>query len=623
MLWQARQLAKHAGHTALFVELTCGLAEFNWKFKGNVKTAQRLFRRGLELRLKTLGLEHIDTASTLNAVGIFAAQQGEFEEARRLITDAIRIRIKLLGSGHLSVAEAYHNLAQVQEDLHNQHEAAELYMSALRAKRQALPESHVSIADTENHLIKLWTSMDRHDESVHLLRGCLARCLSTVGELHESTASVRLNLGHALHMLASTRRDSEYRSQLDESGELLEAALAVRRAIFHKRHPSVAECRANLGHVHFKKQEFDAARSHFSAALKINRRHYGRQNCEMALWSFWLGKALIKLGLSCRGLDRLQVALRVSESLTRLGQKSPLAGESLDEVRALLGGGGGEQRPGDSGAGGGVCTGAPPSLPEPPEEPTVALALVAGGPPVAACAVAVATTPPPPTATAPACSPPPPPPQRMRPQRLATPSPSPTPSLSEGETDGGVGGADGRFGADWGGAGTFRLAPFERSLGSPQSASGSGTGGSGVLGGTPSGPSRHASSSSASSLRPPPPLRPRELASSSSSTSLQPSSQPAASPQSACGSITMRLPPSAERRSFSPSLADSSSSGEDSSSDGCGGPGAEEIYCDAPPEEPSAARKPPRRLSYPGIVRHVRRSVKEYYGTQYYDGQPH
>lgn len=257
MLWQARQLAKYAGHAEIYVRLTCDLAEFNRRYKGNLKAAQRLFAMGLDMRIKTAGLENIDTASTLNAVGMFYAQQGDFEEAKKLITDALRIRAKLLGKHHLSMAEAYHSLATVHEGLRNYADAVKLYELAIQVKRNALPEGHSSIADTASRLGRLYGRLQRHSDSLKLLQDRLAQCIRSVGEMHQSTASALEELGRAQLGLASQSRNrvalSEYLLQLQEAQANLERALAIRRAVARKRCPKLAACRGVLGKVHFHK----------------------------------------------------------------------------------------------------------------------------------------------------------------------------------------------------------------------------------------------------------------------------------------------------------------------------------------------------------------------------------
>jgi len=467
MLWQARQLAKHAGHAELYAKLTCDLAEFNRRYKGNVKAAQRLFQLGLEMRMKTLGLEHIDTASTLNAVGVFAAQKGDFEEARRLITDAIRIRIKLLGRTHLSVAEAYHNLGTVQESLQCHTDAARLYEAALQVKRHVLPRSHVSIADTENLLCALYSKMDKHEDCIRLLRDCLAQCLRTVGEAHASTASVLVNLGYALHTAASERHHkmplAAFLAQLDESQAFLERALEVRRRLFHRRHPSIAECRAGLGYVLFKKQEFRRAEGHFAAALRICRRNYGNVHPDVSLWSLWLGKAQLQQQCFAEGRDSLKMSLRVAEKLAAkggVGGRSPLSGSHLEEVRSLLGNLGAR-------GGAGVPTAAV-AAPLPPTPKRLAAAALDASPhgqettasEAPSDSMAEPAAEPPSrsspeelqvgfgakgTQRAPAADPPQSGHRRPRPPCLKSPSASPSPSLSD--SDSGLGGDAGRGGA--------------------------------------------------------------------------------------------------------------------------------------------------------------------------------
>lgn len=351
MLWQARQLAKHANHPELYVRITCDLAEFNHKYKGNLREAQKHFQRGLEARIQTLGYDHLDTAHTLNAVGVFAAQRGNFEEARRLIHKAWQIRHKLLGGAHVAVAEALHNLAAVQESLQDLAEAERCYQQALKIKRQVLPPNHVSIADTQNNLSVLYAKTRKHEECVALLRQCLAQCMHTVGELHTSTASVLMNLGHALHSLASAHRAessrSAYMAQLQEAEQLLCRALASKRTLFaNPNHPGLAQCHANLGYVYHKKEDYHEAEKHFASAAALCQKHYGPNHPDSARWLYWLGKTRCRLGDLETGRTDLRMALRLAEEQTSQAQQpqraradgslGPFTSEQLQDLKALL-----------------------------------------------------------------------------------------------------------------------------------------------------------------------------------------------------------------------------------------------------------------------------------------------
>jgi len=212
-------------------------------------------------------------------------------------------------------------------------------------KRRVLPESHVSITDTENQLSALYIKLKKHEECVGLLRRCFSEASKTVGEQHPSTAAVLMNLGHALHMMACVQRhkasNNTYLAQLDESQALLERALSVRKALFHKRHPSVAECRAFLGCVYLSKKEFGKAESHLTKAIRIYRQQYARMHPDIATWSFWLGKTQIGQRRFRRGRENLRSALSLSELLAAQGGVTgkglnPLSQENVDEIKALL-----------------------------------------------------------------------------------------------------------------------------------------------------------------------------------------------------------------------------------------------------------------------------------------------
>jgi len=377
MLWQARQLAKSSGHTELEVKLTCDIADFTHKFKGNVKAAQRLFKLGLEKRRKTSGDYHLDTADALNKVGVFRAQTGDLHDAKTCIRQAIEIRLKILGFWNLSLAEALHNLANVHESLGNDEEAAKFFENALKIKRRVLPENHVSIADTQNNLSILYSKMKKHDECVGLLRLTLDQCLRTVGENNTSTASVLANLGHALHSLASANRadssESKYRGQLLESRGFLERALEIKKALFHRQHPSIAQCRANLGYVHFKMNEFDKAERHFNAALRIFRRHYGDTHPDIAKWCYWIANTQLALGRAMESRENYEMALKISSLATPSPFNSDLLADIYRHIEDLR-----DER-GEEEEGGGE----PAAAREPAEEPQPTGGC-AGGPAAAA-----------------------------------------------------------------------------------------------------------------------------------------------------------------------------------------------------------------------------------------------
>ena len=62
----------------------------------------------LEIRLKTFGPEHLDTAKTRECIASVYHQQGKHMEALELLTQVLAVKEKVLGLEHLLVADTKH-----------------------------------------------------------------------------------------------------------------------------------------------------------------------------------------------------------------------------------------------------------------------------------------------------------------------------------------------------------------------------------------------------------------------------------------------------------------------------------------------------------------------------------
>eukprot|EP00397_Hematodinium_sp_SG-2012_P002121 GEMP01002127.1.p1 GENE.GEMP01002127.1~~GEMP01002127.1.p1 ORF type:complete len:1076 (+),score=307.11 GEMP01002127.1:1356-4583(+) len=321
MLWQSKQLSKHLNLVNLEAAVTCELAEFNARYRGRMTTAERLFRRGLDMRVKVLGLDNVDTAKALNALGVFLAKKGELSESKKCIMDSIVIREKLLGKMNLLVGEAYHNLAGIMDDMGDLNDAVRVYELALKIKQACLPENHHKIAETQNNLSVLYQKNHRYAECIAMLRNCMQQCTAMLGHDHPSTASVKANLGHAIHSYATHQQEigasSEalVQAQLEEAQCILYEALQVKESIFRNPiHPGIASCRASLGQVCFKTKNYSKAVKNFQFAL--NCVGSKSASADAARYMFWLGKSLSYEGNHKEARRYLKQALAHKQSNT-------------------------------------------------------------------------------------------------------------------------------------------------------------------------------------------------------------------------------------------------------------------------------------------------------------------
>ncbi len=77
--------------------------------------AESLYRHALSIREQCFGVEHPQTAASLNHLAIFHRDNGNYKEAEPLYLRALSIREQHLGSHHLDTADSLDSLANLYE----------------------------------------------------------------------------------------------------------------------------------------------------------------------------------------------------------------------------------------------------------------------------------------------------------------------------------------------------------------------------------------------------------------------------------------------------------------------------------------------------------------------------
>lgn len=90
-----------------------GLSGYIAGGRGDFERGRQIQEEVLEIRLETEGLEHPDTAATLNNLGYYARMTGDFDKAEEYYTRALEIKRKLFPSPHRTVGATLFNLGEV------------------------------------------------------------------------------------------------------------------------------------------------------------------------------------------------------------------------------------------------------------------------------------------------------------------------------------------------------------------------------------------------------------------------------------------------------------------------------------------------------------------------------
>ena len=90
---------------------------FNYYNKGEGGKAREYFEKCLVIKLKTLGGEHPDVATSCNNIGLTWNKKGEYDKALECFEKCLAIRLKTLGGEHPHVATSYYHIGKCYDAL--------------------------------------------------------------------------------------------------------------------------------------------------------------------------------------------------------------------------------------------------------------------------------------------------------------------------------------------------------------------------------------------------------------------------------------------------------------------------------------------------------------------------
>ena len=157
--WRWRSLAAATGRRAAprckAPSLINELASYRTWALAAYTEARTLYERALAIRERVLGPDHLETAGSLNDLGILLDKQGHLAEARAMAERALTIREKTLGPEHPLTATSLNNLAVVLTGQGELAAARPLRERALAIFEKALGPEHFRTANNLNNLAAL------------------------------------------------------------------------------------------------------------------------------------------------------------------------------------------------------------------------------------------------------------------------------------------------------------------------------------------------------------------------------------------------------------------------------------------------------------------------------------
>jgi len=127
-------------------------AHYHQSYLGDYPQALSYYQKALAIREKVLGLEHPDTASSYNNIGILYSDQGDYELALSYCQKALAIRKKVLGSEHPDTASSYNNIGILYRVQGDYEQAFDYFFKAYRVLKLKLNPNHPKLQTVYKNL---------------------------------------------------------------------------------------------------------------------------------------------------------------------------------------------------------------------------------------------------------------------------------------------------------------------------------------------------------------------------------------------------------------------------------------------------------------------------------------
>jgi CHAT domain-containing protein len=290
---------------------------------GKYDDAKPLLESALAIREKALGMEHPDTANSLNSLANIYYIKGDFVRAEPLYHSALAIREKALGADHPEVAQTLNGLALLYHWKVSYAQAEPLYRRALDIREKALAPDHPEVARSLNNLALFLQDKGEYEKVEPLYQRALVIRETSLGSEHPEVAETLNNLGF-FHFSKGDYAKAEL---------LYQQALAIREKAFAPSHPDIARSLYRLGELYQEKGDFAKVEQLFQRALAIRRESFGPDHPLFANALYGLALFYQERGDHAQAVPLHEQALAIREKM--LGEDQLYVAESLRSLASI------------------------------------------------------------------------------------------------------------------------------------------------------------------------------------------------------------------------------------------------------------------------------------------------
>lgn len=290
--------------------------------EGLLAEAERQFRKVLEERTRSLGLEDRGTLKSMDHLACVVGDLGRHGEAEAMHRRVLKLRIKTLGENDADTLASMNNLACVLADQKKYPEAEDQLKKVLEIQRRLLKENHPNILTTKSNLAIVLGDQGNHEKEAFYHRQVLEARRRVLPRNHPDTLASMDNLAWVL---------GEHLDEYDEALELSREALESWRMKRGKRHRDMLISMNNQAMLLLKKDRLDEAEPLFREVFEIAPEVLSQDHIVYSEAKASLEKALERFQKAAKCEEEQRIRALCS-ALHEACEKSPKARESSEKL---------------------------------------------------------------------------------------------------------------------------------------------------------------------------------------------------------------------------------------------------------------------------------------------------
>ncbi len=271
---------------------------------GEYVKADQALSEAVRLRRRELGLDHLDTASSLRHLSLVAADNGQWARGAALQRLALDIRRRLLPENDPRIAQSLLDSAESAARLDDAVAAVDMAQRAVSILEGRVPDDDLRLAQAWLQLGSCKVIVGELEQGEALMAKALKVRAQQLGPEHSDVAEVHLEMAIAAIRLGN----------IPESGRRLEAARGSFEKVLGADHPRSVQTALELSMTYLRLGQCGESRSLLQRALEAGHKAFREQHPLIGLAHQYLGIARFNCGSPQEAREPLEHAVSIFEA---------------------------------------------------------------------------------------------------------------------------------------------------------------------------------------------------------------------------------------------------------------------------------------------------------------------